>query len=106
MSQMVEKSLSLKEGYYNPLFSEMCLLVEYEKLCREPEQVLFDVYKLIGESYYLHDFANVENSHDEFDACCNAPDLHKVRKSVEWNEPKWFLPPDISAAYSKHAFWL
>lgn len=53
-----------------------------------------------------HDFDNVEYSADEFDTRMGTPDLHTVRRKVEWVERRSVLPPDLFARFANDAFWL
>ena len=71
------------------------MIIEYEYLVKNPEQMMKSIYNFIGEEYYSHDFDNVEASYDEFDEDIQLPGLHKTRKKVEFIERETILPPDI-----------
>lgn len=95
----------LQEGYaLNP---EMIHFVEYEKLCRDPENTLREIYKFLDIPYYSHDFENVEYSNEKFDRACNLKDLHTVKRKVEYNPPRCILPPEIVQKYQEMQmeFW-
>jgi sulfotransferase len=97
--------LYLQEGYYtNP---EMIQFVEYEKLCKNPEETIKNIYKFLEIPYYSHDFDNIEYSNEPFDNVCNLKNLHTVRKKVEYNPPKIILPPEIIDKYTSAnmEFW-
>jgi len=97
--------MSLQEGYaFNP---EMIMLIEYEKLCKKPEEIMKEVYEFLEQPYYSHDFENVEYSNENFDKVCNLKDLHTVRKKVEYKPPKCILPPEIVKKYKEMnmEFW-
>ena len=97
--------LNLQEGYYtNP---EMIYFVEYEKMCKEPENTMKEIYKFLNLPYYSHDFENLEYSNEPFDMSCNLKDLHTVKRKVEYNPPRMILPPEIIEKYSSAnmEFW-
>jgi sulfotransferase len=78
--------------------------VEYDNLCKNPEEVIRGIYSFIGEEYYEHDFNNVERSWDEYDLQLGVK-LHSVRKKVEYIEREFILPPDILHQYANMEFW-
>lgn len=96
---------ALKEAYYGA-FSEKLLLVEYDLLARQPEQVLRLVYEFIGEPWFEgHDVDNVHYEAPEFDEALGLSGLHTVRKKVELQDRQTILPPDIFEKYMNMAFW-
>ena len=89
--------ISLQEGFaLNP---EMIYFVEYDNLCKNPENEMKNIYKFLEKPYYNHDFDNVEYSNHEFDMLCNLKDLHTVRKKVEYKEQKKVLPKEVWEKY-------
>ena len=97
--------ISLQEGYArNP---EMIYFIEYENLCKEPEKTMKGVYEFLGKPYYSHDFENVEYSNENYDKACRVKNLHTVKRKVEYNPPKFILPPEIIKKYKKlnMEFW-
>ena len=97
--------LSLQEGYY--AYPEMMYLVEYEKLCKQPDETLRKIYEFLELPYYQHDFENLEYSNEPFDIVCNLKDLHTVKKRVEYNPPRMILPPEVIEKYTSAnmEFW-
>ncbi len=79
-------------------------LLEYEQLCKHPEQMIKSLYAFINEPYFAHDFHNVEASWDEYDAEIGIK-LHDVRKKVEWKERRFILPPDILNKHANMEVW-
>lgn len=95
----------LQEGYaLNP---EMIHFIEYEDLCKKPEETMRKVYEFIEKPYYSHDFNNVEYSNEIFDRVCNIKDLHTVKRKVEYKPPRCVLPPEIVQKYNEMnmEFW-
>lgn len=83
---------------------DMLMLVEYNDLCRNPENVMKGIYGFIGEEYYDHDFNNVERSWDGYDMEIGIP-LHKVAKKIEYKPRNFILPPDILQKYANMEVW-
>jgi len=82
----------------------MLMIIEYDRLCKMPEQTLKSIYAFIGEEYYEHDYENVEASWDEYDSEIGIA-LHKVRKKVEFKQRNTILPPDILSKYANMEVW-
>lgn len=82
----------------------MLMLIEYNQLCKTPEQIIKAIYSFIGEDYYQHDFNNVEGSWDEYDAEIGIK-LHQVNRKVEFTPRQFILPPDILQKYSNMEVW-
>ena len=80
------------------------ILIEYDQLCKNPEQTVKSIYAFIGEEYYEHDFDDVEASWDAYDAEIGIP-LHRVRKKVEFTPRQFILPPDILQKYANMEVW-
>ena len=80
------------------------MLVEYDQLCKNPEAMVKAVYSFINEPYFQHNFNDVENSWDEYDAEIGIP-LHAIRKKVEFIPRKSILPPDIQGKYKNMEVW-
>jgi len=83
----------------------MIMLVEYDKLCKNPEQMMKTIYKFIGQEYFEHDFNNVETSYEEFDNDVNLKGLHTTRKKISFIERPTILPPDIIAHVKGLEVW-
>ena len=97
--------ISLQEGFaINP---EMIYFVEYDSLCKNPENELKKIYNFIEKPYYSHDFENVEYSNENFDMSCNLRGLHTVRKKVEYKQQKKVLPLEVWKKYEgmNMEFW-
>jgi sulfotransferase len=95
--------VGIKQAITGPEQNRLFLL-EYEQLCKTPQQVIKALYSFINEPYFEHDFNNVEASWDEYDAEIGIR-LHDVRKKVEWRERKFILPPDILNKFQKMEVW-
>lgn len=80
------------------------MLIEYDQLCKNPEQTIQSVYHFIGEEQFTHDFDNVESNWDEYDAEIGIP-LHRVKKKVEFTPRQFILPPDILQKYVNLEVW-
>jgi hypothetical protein len=101
--QVVKPYYFLEEGLC--LNRDMILLVEYEKLCKHPEETVRSIYSFIDKEYFNHDFNNVEYENETFDRSLNLKSLHTVKKKVTWEERKTILPKSVWDKYSGHEFW-
>lgn len=84
---------------------QMILMVNYDDLCRAPKAVMQDVYDFLGETYFNHNFNDVEASYDEFDQDVNLKGMHKVRKKVEHLVREPIIPPDLWHQTESLSFW-
>lgn len=81
------------------------MYVEYDLLVRNTKLVMQQIYQFLGEPYYNHDFENVEDSYDEFDAQAKIVGLHTVKKRVEYKQRDTILPDDLYRQYDQASFW-
>ena len=95
---------ALREGFFGE-HADRLILVGYEALVRRPKDTLRQLYKFIGEEHYEHDFDHVEYEASEFDLALGTPNLHTVRRKVEWIERKTVLPPELFNRFVNDAFW-
>lgn len=95
---------SLKSAMTGP-FKHMLFFVDYDLLTKNPEGMLRALYNFIDKPYFQHDFDNVEDSYDEYDADLNLPGLHTVKRKVEPIQRELVLPPDILNQYSNLEVW-
>lgn len=101
--QVVKPWFWLQEGYYaNP---NMLLLIEYENLCKDPENTMKLIYGFLGIKPFEHDFNNVEYENKNFDIHMGQPGLHTVQKKVQWKDRETILPPSVWKKYSGQEFW-
>ena len=85
--------------------AERLILLDYEALTRAPGATMRELYRLLGEPLYTHDFEDVEYEADAFDAALGSPGLHAVRGRVEWRPRPSVLPPDLFERFSGDSFW-
>jgi sulfotransferase len=95
---------ALREAYFGE-YANRLILVEYDALVRRPEATLAQLYKFIGEEAFAHDLDNVEYEASEFDLALGTPNLHTVRRKVEWVERKTVLPPELFNRFTNDGFW-
>jgi sulfotransferase len=95
---------ALKEAFYSDRADKL-LLIDYDLLTRDPEQVMGLVYQFLGETPYQHDFNNVEYAEPEFDRKLRTPGLHTVKRKVEYQPRITVLPPDLFDRFSNLTFW-
>jgi sulfotransferase len=95
---------ALREAFWGEN-SDRLILVGYEALVRNPAETLGRLYEFIGEPWYEHDFNNLEYEANDFDLALGTPNLHKVRRKVEWVERATVLPPELFNRFVNDAFW-
>lgn len=96
---------AVKDAFYGQYAPGQLLLLTYESLVRDPAATLRAVYQFIGESWFEHDFDNIEYSADEFDERVGMPGLHTVRRKLEAIERAPILPPEIFNRFARESFW-
>lgn len=95
---------ALKEAFFGEQASQL-VLVEYEALVTQPRETMQQLYALLDEPVFTHDFDNVEYAADEFDLALGAPGLHKIRRKVQLIERHSVLPPELFRRFEYDAFW-
>jgi sulfotransferase len=95
---------ALREAFFGE-HADRLILVGYEALARNPRETLQHIYRFLGAPWFEHDFDNVEYEAPEFDIALGTPDLHTVRRKVEWIERKTVLPPELFNRFVGDAFW-
>ena len=96
---------TLREAWFGDL-AQRLIVVPYERLARDPKDVLQRLYVELGEPYFAHDFDNVAYDEPEFDAELGMPGLHKVREKVAYQARTASIPPDLFAKYNATNFWM
>jgi len=95
---------ALREAFWGE-HARRLILVGYEALARMPEETLRRLYDFIGEPWFPHNFDDVEYQADEFDLALGTPNLHTVRRKVEWIDRSTVLPPEVFNRFVNDAFW-
>jgi sulfotransferase len=95
---------ALREAFFGEHANRL-ILIGYEALVRRPKDTLAQLYNFIGEKPFEHDFDNVEYEASEFDIALGTPNLHTVRRKVEWIERKTVLSPELFNRFVNDAFW-
>jgi sulfotransferase len=96
---------ALKEAFFGEQ-AERLILVDYEALARRPKETMGEIYEFIGEPPFKHDFDKVEYSAEDFDLRLGTPNLHTVKRKVEWVERESVMPPELFMRFTNDAFWM
>jgi len=96
---------ALREAFHGDE-ADRLILVSYEALAARPEATLRTLYDFLGEDWFAHDFGNVEYDARDFDMALGTPNLHTVRRKVEYVERRTVLPPELFARFEHDAFWM
>lgn len=81
------------------------LYLEYRTLVNNPYDAMKQIYEFLEESWFEHDFDNVEDSYDEFDEQVKIEGLHTVRRKVQYIPRTTILPDDLWNQYEASTFW-
>lgn len=65
------------------------MIVEYHKLCNEPDKTLREIYEFIGVDYFEHDFEHVVNVAEDVDGMYMNKFPHNASGRVEPNNSNW-----------------
>jgi sulfotransferase len=95
---------ALREAFWGEHANRL-ILVGYEALTKKPADTLKQLYEFLGEKWFAHDFDNVEFEANDFDIALGTPNLHTVRRKVEWTERATLLPPELFNRFVNDAFW-
>lgn len=95
---------TLREAWFGE-HARKLLVVDYDRLVRDPRQTMQRLYEELKEPPFQHDFDNVAYDAPDYDAAIGMPGLHKVREKVEHQQREPCIPPDIFAKYADASFW-
>jgi sulfotransferase len=95
----------LREAWFSE-YAKRLLVINYDKLVREPPVMMRRLYEELKEPHFQHDFNHVVYDEPDFDAALGMPGLHRVREKVEYQKREPCIPPDIFAKYADTQFWL
>jgi sulfotransferase len=96
---------SLREAWFSDCGTQL-ILINYEKLVREPQAIMKRLYGELHEPLFEHDFNHVTYYAPDYDAAIGMPGLHKVREKVEYQKREPSIPLDIFTKYADTSFWL
>ena len=82
---------------------ENMLFIEYETLCKQPDQTLRTIYSFLGQKPFEHDFENVKQITWEDDFIYGFKDLHVIRPQVRAQKPRW--PQVYDRTVTSHKVW-
>lgn len=93
----------LKQAWFGESAGRL-IAVRYNSLCENPRRVLAQLYDVLEEEPFEHDFDNFEYEESEFDSRLGMPGLHRVTGPVRVMPRRTILPPEIFAQYDRE-FW-
>jgi sulfotransferase len=96
---------SLREAWFSE-YAKRLIVINYDKLVREPQVIMRRLYEELREPLFQHDFNHVVYDEPDYDAALGMPGLHKIRERVEYHKREPCIPPDIFAKYAATQFWL
>lgn len=96
---------SLREAWFSQ-YAKRLIVINYDKLVREPQLIMKRLYEELREPFYEHNFNHVSYDEPDYDSAIGMPGLHKVREKVGYQKRELCIPPDIFAKYGDTSFWL
>jgi sulfotransferase len=84
--------------------SHRLITIRYDSLTEQPAVVIRQLYALLEQPPFAHDFDRLSYDEPEFDRQFGMPGLHRVRRQVKPNRRITILPPDIFLA-NDCSFW-
>lgn len=91
------QSLSAIIECFNQGFGDRIHFIEYNDIINNPKETLKNLYDFLEETYFEHDFDNIENKNREEDLITyGLCDMHEVRPRLKNTAPK---PIDILSPY-------
>jgi sulfotransferase len=85
---------SLRQAWHGEHAGRL-IAIRYDSLTENPAQVIAQLYELLGQPLFPHDFSNLEYDAPGYDDQMGMPGLHRVRPRVEGIKRTTVLPPDL-----------
>ncbi len=95
---------SFREAWFGEMAARL-IVIDYDRLARDPRGVLARLYQALGEPAFDHDFEALVFDEPDYDEVLGMPGLHKVRPRVAREARAPCIPPDLFAKYADSAFW-
>ncbi len=102
--QFLAPSLNALRQAWSSEHAERLIAIRYDSLVQTPAAVMAQLYALLGETGFDHDFTCVDYSEPEFDDRLGLPGLHTVSGAVAPRPRKTILPEDLFKMYDQE-FW-
>lgn len=86
-------------------YTNNILYIEYDYMVKNIDATMKKIYEFLGEDFYQHNFNDVEMRMDEYDLNYKFPDLHYIRKKVEYIDRKPIIPIEVWERFQNYNFW-
>jgi len=96
---------SLREAWFSDNAGSL-IVIQYERLVRDPHGTIERLYKELKEAPFKHDFDNVVYDEPDYDATLGMPGLHQIRLKVGIMERAPCIPPEVFETLAESNFWL
>jgi len=97
--------LQVKQAMCSNEAANHLLFVEYEAIVKSPESTMEKIYNFIGETFYNHNFNQLDYRHEQYDSDVRMEGLHTVRSAISKISEPSLLPPDLYHGYSQASSW-
>jgi sulfotransferase len=103
-NQFLGPSLNaLRQAWYGDN-ADRLVAIRYDSLAARPAETISQLYEILGEIPFEHDFEHLSYEEPEFDARRFMPGLHTVGTRVEFKQRRSILPPELFRQYDQQ-FW-
>ena len=99
-----QKSYDDFKSYYESDYSKKILLIEYDDLINETQNILNDIYVYVEASPFVNDFTQITSFENESYHGING--LHEIRKTISKNGNDINLSNDLMNKYKEYNIWL
>ena len=93
----------LRQAWFSD-YADRLVVVRYDSLVEQPRRVVEQLYALLDERPFEHDFEGVEYDEKDFDALLGLPGLHRASGAVRPRPRATVLPADLFRLYDRE-FW-
>jgi sulfotransferase len=94
---------NLRQAWFGE-FADRLIAIRYDSLTECPSKTISQLYELLGEERFNHNFDHVEYDEPHFDAYLGMPGFHRVSGPVKATTRKTILPPELFSQFDR-PFW-
>jgi len=94
---------ALRQAWFSEQAKRL-VVIPYEELAVHPVSIMKQLYAVLGEEPYDHDFEHLEYDEPQFDRWLGMPGLHKVAPRVEFKQRSTIVPNDLFNQFDE-PFW-
>lgn len=86
-------------------YADRLVLIRYESLVDKPGRIMSQLYNILGQKHFEHDFSDVQYDEKDFDDRLGLPGMHRVSGPVAQKHRDTILPPELFRKHNSE-FWV